>query len=141
LIDEKDIVSAFVQAVTALGLADEVACALSSRATLATDRLRTDPREIIREELSALLPGGAPQSDRLMTAGEVANYTGVTPATVRLWVKEGKVAAIQAGRQWRFRREDVGRALRSEKAEPVDINKLAAEIVRADAAGRPKRGD
>ena len=53
MIENKIIVAGLVEYIERLGLTDDVVAELSSRAALASDRLRTDLRVIIREELAA----------------------------------------------------------------------------------------
>lgn len=45
--------------------------------------------------------------ERLLTAGEVAKYLGVTEITVTRWAKAGKLPGVKVGRSWRFTSEDV----------------------------------
>ena len=141
MIEKKNIVAGLVEYIARLGLCDEVAAELSSRAAAAGDQLKTDLRRIVREELAVVSGKGISSSDGLMTAGEVATYANVTPATVRTWVKMGRLQAVHMGRQLRFRQQDVDRSMSIEKAETVDINRLAAQIVQTDRSRRTGRGE
>jgi excisionase family DNA binding protein len=131
LIDDKNIVDAVVQAIMTLGLGDEVVAALSSRAGLASDRLRTDLREIIREELAVLIGERAPQADRLMSADEAAKVAGVASATVRRWVYRGDLPGHYAGRLLRVRLDELRAFLSRDRStgEPVDVDRRVAEIM------------
>jgi DNA-binding transcriptional MerR regulator len=56
------------------------------------------------------------QSDEMLT-GEVARLAEVVPATVRLWEKQGKLAAVRTTSGVRlFNRADVEAIIRSRKA-------------------------
>ena len=47
--------------------------------------------------------------DELLTVPEVAKELKYTEATVRTWIKQGKLRAIQpTGREYRVRRADLG---------------------------------
>lgn len=43
--------------------------------------------------------------DRYHTVREVASIFKVEPATVRLWIKNGELAAIKVGKAWRITRQ------------------------------------
>jgi len=66
------------------------------------------------------MPGPTPTrtvdtEDPWMTLGEVSEELKVHPSTVRLWVKEGRLAAVRAGgRKWRVRRSELARMLKSD---------------------------
>ena len=49
--------------------------------------------------------------DPWLTVAEVSDELKLHPATVRSWVKSGRLAAVRAGRTWRVRRSDLDRAL------------------------------
>lgn len=51
--------------------------------------------------------------DTLMTIEEVANYLRVKKRTVYAWLKEGKIPAIKAVGQWRFKRDKIDAWLES----------------------------
>ena len=46
-------------------------------------------------------------NDRLMTIEEVANYLRVKKRTVYDWLKKGKIPAIKAVGQWRFKKDKI----------------------------------
>ncbi|HSV74357.1 MAG TPA: helix-turn-helix domain-containing protein [Chthonomonadales bacterium] len=56
--------------------------------------------------------GARPEEGGLLTAREVASYLRLAPATVRRWVRDGRLAAARAGRLLRFRHTDVQAVLR-----------------------------
>jgi excisionase family DNA binding protein len=56
----------------------------------------------------------APEDDPWLTVPQVSQELKLHPATVRAWVKSGRLAAARAGRTWRIRRSDVDRALLSD---------------------------
>lgn len=52
-----------------------------------------------------------------MSAGTAAKELGVTSATLRRWLKEGRLQGIKVGKQWRFRRGDLGSILSKPREE------------------------
>jgi excisionase family DNA binding protein len=56
----------------------------------------------------------APDQDPWLTVQQVSQELKLHPATVRQWVKTGRLAAVRAGRTWRVRRSEVERALMSD---------------------------
>ena len=56
-------------------------------------------------------------SDDLLTTAEVAAYFQVDPASVRRWVKSGRLAAIKTpgGGSLRFRRSDIEQCTEGER--------------------------
>ena len=70
---------------------------------------------LIHHQTSRAFPG-----ERLWTATELLH-----PATVRAWVKSGRLAAVRAGRTWRVRRSEVDRALLSD-ASPAYVRQEAS---------------
>ena len=56
---------------------------------------------------------GAPSrgKDPWLTVPQVADELSIHPATVRVWINSGRLAAVRAGRTWRVRRSDLDRAL------------------------------
>ena len=55
--------------------------------------------------------------ERLLSVKEVADRFGVSDATIRRMVKEGHIAALRFGRQWRVKPGEVERIL----AEGIQI--------------------
>ena len=43
----------------------------------------------------------------LMTAQEVADYLGISEATVRRYLNRGKIKGYRLGNRWRIKRDDV----------------------------------
>jgi excisionase family DNA binding protein len=56
----------------------------------------------------------ASEDDPWLTVPQVSEELKLHPATVRSWVKSGRLAAVRAGRTWRVRRSEVDRALLSD---------------------------
>src|SRR5215472_6133940 len=56
------------------------------------------------------------EKTRLLRSGEVAKRLGLHPLTVRRWVKEGKIAAVQIGREARIPVTEVERLLGAQRA-------------------------
>ncbi len=50
--------------------------------------------------------------DPWLTIPEAGAELKLHPATLRRWVKDGRLQAVRAGRTWRVRRSDLDRALR-----------------------------
>ena len=59
-------------------------------------------------------PNPAPDEDPWLTVPQVSEELKLHPATVRVWVNSGRLAAVRAGRTWRVRRSEVDRALLSD---------------------------
>jgi putative resolvase len=56
------------------------------------------------------------EKTRMLRSGEVAKRLGLHPLTVRRWVKEGKIAAVQIGREARIPVTEVERLLGQPRA-------------------------
>ena len=54
-------------------------------------------------------------TQELMTIEEVANYLRVRKRTIYDWLKKGKIPAIKAVGQWRFKREKIDAWLDSQQ--------------------------
>src|ERR1700693_4405594 len=67
----------------------------------------------------------APEDDPWLTVPQVSEELKLHPATVRAWVKSGRLAAVRAGRTWRVRRSEVDRALLSD-ASPAYVRQEAS---------------
>jgi excisionase family DNA binding protein len=66
-----------------------------------------------------------PDEDPWLTVPQVSEELKLHPATVRSWVKTGRLAAVRAGRTWRVRRSEVDRALLSD-ASPAYVRQEAS---------------
>jgi excisionase family DNA binding protein len=62
----------------------------------------------------------APDEDPWLTVPQVSEELKLHPATVRVWINSGRLAAVRAGRTWRVRRSEVDRALLSD-ASPAYV--------------------
>jgi len=87
--------------------------------------------------------------ERLLTPEEAAERLAVTPGSIRVWLRQGKLKGVRAGRLWRIRERDLEafldptlRALESapDDDEPLseEDEKAIAEAERAIAQGRTK---
>jgi excisionase family DNA binding protein len=65
------------------------------------------------------------EDDPWLTVPQVSEELKLHPATVRAWVKSGRLAAVRAGRTWRVRRSEVDRALLSD-ASPAYVRQEAS---------------
>ena len=52
--------------------------------------------------------------DPWLTVPQVGAQLMIHPATVRIWIKTGRLAAVRVGREWRVRQSEVERALRAD---------------------------
>jgi len=55
----------------------------------------------------------APDADPWLTPEQVGGELKVHPATVRLWIRNGRLRATRVGRSWRVRRSEIDRVLES----------------------------
>ena len=65
------------------------------------------------------------EDDPWLTVPQVSEELKLHPATVRVWINTGRLAAVRAGRTWRVRRSEVDRALLSD-ASPAYIQQETA---------------
>lgn len=60
----------------------------------------------------------------MLTAREAADLLRLSPQTIALYIKHGKLAAVKVGRSWLIRRADVERLLAGtpapEQARPAE---------------------
>jgi excisionase family DNA binding protein len=73
------------------------------------------------------------EEDPWLTVPQVSEELKLHPATVRSWVKTGRLAAVRAGRTWRVRRSEVDRALLSD-ASPAYVDQEALSSSASSAA-------
>ena len=81
-------------------------------------------------------PSTSPADDPWLTVQQVSDELKIHPATVRGWVKSGRLAAVRAGRTWRVRRSEVDRALMSDPSPAYQQQNLAAPV---EVGGEPVR--
>jgi excisionase family DNA binding protein len=55
------------------------------------------------------------ENDNLMTLKDLSDYLKVRKRTIYGWLKKGKVPAIRAVGQWRFKKGDIDSWLRKAK--------------------------
>jgi excisionase family DNA binding protein len=79
-----------------------------------------------------------PEADPWLTVPQVSEELKLHPATVRSWVKTGRLAAVRAGRTWRVRRSEVDRALLS-GASPEYVRQEASASSPSEPATEPSR--
>lgn len=72
--------------------------------------LRSLIAEIVREELAKLL---RQPPDEYLSPASAAALAHVAPATIRRWIRQGKITGHHAGRAVRIRRADLELFLRS----------------------------
>lgn len=68
-------------------------------------------------------------SDRLLTAGEVADQLRVSTMTVYRLIRRGELPAVRVGRNYRVRDTDLAAYLDSQVVDPgqIDLGTLADE--------------
>ncbi len=71
--------------------------------------------------------------DPWLTVPQVSSQLRIHPATVRIWIKNGRLAAVRVGREWRVRQSEVDRALLAE-ASPAYAKQEAESTREADAS-------
>ncbi|UQA63240.1 helix-turn-helix domain-containing protein [Polyangium aurulentum] len=130
--------------------------------TTLDEALRAAVRDVIREELPALLEEvlkkhrveqhnnearPAVTEDKLLNVEEVAARLGMSKPTVRRWIQKGELTASYVGprRLLRVRQTDVEAFLNSSRqkapsAPPSDLDAEAATIV-ACARSRPRKNE
>src|ERR1700686_1934578 len=74
------------------------------------------------------------EEDPWLTVPQVSEELKLHPATVRAWVKSGRLAAVRAGRTWRVRRSEVDRALLSD-ASPAYVRQEGSSPASAAPTG------
>lgn len=67
------------------------------------DSLRAWVEALIDQKIKDALGTGG----EFLSTGEAATMMRITPATLRRWVKEGRLTPLVAGRELRFRRADL----------------------------------
>lgn len=82
--------------------------------------LRTLVAHLVREELASRQPA----NDDLLTPQEAAAVAKVAPATVRRWIRDGRLPCHRAGRHLRVRRAELETMLASGAR---DTSKLTPE--------------
>jgi excisionase family DNA binding protein len=80
----------------------------------------------------------APEDDPWLTVPQVSEQLKLHPATVRAWVKSGRLAAARAGRTWRVRRSEVDRALLSDASPGYDPHPAPASAADAARTAAPR---
>lgn len=84
----------------------------------------------------------------MLTLTEAATLLGLSPITLRIQVRNGKLKAVKRGRDWHVSQKEVDRYGRENRKEPVLLPDPAAgvdDLIRtrsqrraAERAGQPK---
>ncbi len=77
--------------------------------------------------------GGPADADPWLTVPQVSADLKIHPATVRVWINSGRLAAVRVGRTWRVRRSELDRALMA------DLSPAHGQAVRGPAHQSPPR--
>ena len=83
----------------------------------------------------------APEDDPWLTVPQVSEELKLHPATVRVWINTGRLAAVRAGRTWRVRRSEVDRALLSDASPAYARQEGAPNPSAAEAPNGSSRRD
>jgi excisionase family DNA binding protein len=78
------------------------------------DTLRALVREEVRAEIRKVLDQA--QSPEYLTTSTAADFAKLSEATIRRWVRRGKLASFRAGRELRVLRSDLERVLKDDAA-------------------------
>lgn len=91
-----------------------------------TDAALAGLRVLIAELVDEALAKRGPANDEYMSPEQAAEVAKVAPATVRRWVREGKLPGHHAGRRVRVRRAELEEMLRD---GPRDRTGLSPEAM------------
>lgn len=72
-----------------------------------------------KENLSVPVPASQPEDDGIVELDQAIRLLHTSRTTLYRWIREGRIRAMKAGRQWRFRREDIDRFLAGENPKPA----------------------
>src|SRR5437762_817018 len=84
----------------------------------------------------------APAEDPWLTVQQVSEELKIHPATVRVWIRQGRLRAVRAGKGFRLRRSEVDRTLGAEPAPaaaPADNRRTDAIDVAAFPPPAPRQ--
>jgi excisionase family DNA binding protein len=84
-------------------------------------------------------PNPAPDEDPWLTVPQVSDELKVHPATVRVWINSGRLAAVRAGRTWRVRRSEVDRALLSDASPAYLSQETSPSAASAETSAESSR--
>jgi len=106
--------------------------------------LREEVRAAVREELSALVPelrASPAAPDDFLSVREAARMAGVCPATVRTWLRSGRLTRYGSARLPRVRRADLLRFLSMPEGTSQDrsIHEQADSILSRQGSTSPVR--
>ena len=68
-------------------------------------------RRLLREELERLVQ--ASLDPGFLEIDEAAKIVGVKPRTLATWARKGRIPATKAGRNWRFRQQELADWMRT----------------------------
>ena len=69
-----------------------------------------------RQAVADVAATGTESGDRLLGVTAAAKSLGVSTATLRRWLKDGRVTGVKVGKQWRIRRSDLGQIVAVEQS-------------------------
>jgi excisionase family DNA binding protein len=84
-------------------------------------------------------PNPAPDEDPWLTVPQVSEELKLHPATVRVWINSGRLAAVRAGRTWRVRRSEVDRALLSDASPSYLRQETSASATSGESSAESSR--
>jgi excisionase family DNA binding protein len=72
-----------------------------------------------KENLSVPPTAPQPEDDGIVELDQAIRLLHTSRTTLYRWIREGRIRAMKAGRQWRFRREDIDHFLAGENPRPA----------------------
>jgi len=100
--------------------------------------IRDAVREVVREELNTIIgrlgrqggpPSPAERVSEYLSIGEGAELVNVHPATLRTWIKDGRLIGHRAGRHHRIKRSELESFMTQLGGAPsLDLDRRAREL-------------
>jgi len=91
-------------------------------------------RQVLREQTASSPP--SPSDDGFFTTAEAAEWARVNPATIRQWIKVGRLERFRAGRSLRVSRSELRTFLekgtcQTGEAESLGVDELTDQITKS----------
>jgi excisionase family DNA binding protein len=115
---------------------------LRGEASSVEDAIRAVVRDAVASELRTALGSSSAvaavpvESEGYISIAKAAEIADTHPATIRSWIRSGKLPSGRTGRHYKVRRSDVLQLIAGgEKPAAVETKKRIAEIIAADQEG------
>lgn len=95
-----------------------------------------DEREMMAAALKTRSSGTLPQ---VLTVEDIAEYLRVQEKTVRSYLREGRIPALQVGGRWRVEREAFRRWLVQEQTRAVQAPEVEEPKTKTKPVSKPRR--